>query len=190
MTLVNNYQIEKVRTELQISIGFTVVIRKPLIKRKVDFVGFVDFFVFYNRKLVLEMFEVTCFGLRDQVLAVCKIKDALFHAALPQTVDNLESCICFAGSGRHDEQNPLLSAGNGFNRAVYRNTLIVARRVTVRSEEISRKRNLFTRSVGKPVVAFVTFPQSFRSRKKIQINLFRNDVVAVFAVLNDKTASV
>jgi hypothetical protein len=48
---------------------------------------------------------------------------------LPQPPDDLEGGVGLAGAGGHDQQDALLAAGDGFDRAVDGVELVVARRL-------------------------------------------------------------
>ena len=78
-----------------------------------------------------------------QNVSVCQIEDFLFHAALQQTVGDLKSRVGLSGSGRHDQQNPILPARYGVNCAIDGDTLIIAWRIGVLAAEIGLVPNRF-----------------------------------------------
>jgi len=73
--------------------------------------------------------EILLNGLVNENVPVGKIQDLFLHTAFQQTIYSLESNIRFAGAGRHDEKNSLLSSRNCIHGAVDSVPLIIARSV-------------------------------------------------------------
>ena len=127
VALVHNYQVEKIGAELQIRVSLIVVICKPLIKRKIDFISLVNLLMPYDCKLVLKMLEVAFFRLDNQIISVGKIKNPFFAAGFSKSVNNLKRRISFACSCRHYKKNSVLTACDCLHSPVYCNPLIVTR---------------------------------------------------------------
>ena len=68
-------------------------------------------------------------GLIHQHVTVGQVQDFLFDIAFQQAINDLESRIGFARSGGHDQKNPLLTAGDGVQRAVHGHALIISGRI-------------------------------------------------------------
>ena len=115
------------------------------------------------------MAEVATDGLVDQRGAVGEKQDALFQAALPQAIDDLEGGVGLARAGRHDEQVTIASLvlGDGFNRAVDRGLLVVAGHSVRPIQEIILRDDRLD-LVGDPFVGPVFLPKLFGSRERIE----------------------
>ena len=78
----------------------------------------------------LQRSKILLNGLIHQNVAVSQIEDFPLHSTFQQTIDDLECGVGLSGTGRHNQQKPLLSTGNGIHRAIDGNALIVAGRVS------------------------------------------------------------
>ena len=102
MALVYNNKIEEAWTELlKQTIRVFVFAGKPLVERKVYFVGSIKVLLCYPCHLILERCKVISKCLGNQCRAICEEQNALFYTRLPQSPNNLKRCICFAGTGCH-----------------------------------------------------------------------------------------
>ena len=98
-----------------------------MIEGKVDFVGFVHLPALDLGHLAAKRFEIVHPGLVHQNIAVRQEQNALFSSGLPEPPDNLKGDKGLARAGGHDEQEAVLSLGNGFHRPVDGDFLIIAR---------------------------------------------------------------
>jgi hypothetical protein len=71
--------------------------------------------------------EVIHHRLIDKDIPVSKEENALSTTCLPKTPDNLESGVGLAGAGGHNEEDPILPLGNGFDGLIDGDTLIITR---------------------------------------------------------------
>ena len=83
MALVDDDQIKEILTEFAVGVLIFIVVRKALIQRKIDFIGFVDFLMLDDRHFVFEVTKITAPGLVDQGVAVGQEQDAFFGTGLP-----------------------------------------------------------------------------------------------------------
>ena len=67
----------------------------------------------------------------NKYVAVSKIQNLLPHSALQKSIYDLKCCISLAGTGSHDQQQPILSSGNCIQGSVYCFHLVVAWSVCV-----------------------------------------------------------
>ena len=133
MALIDDHEVEEVRLKQRGVMLLLVVPDELLIQGEVHLIrrdaagivlGHIDLVdgLFQRCKVLLD-------GLIDQYVSVSQIQDFLFHAAAQQAVDDLERGVGLARARRHDEQNPVLPAGDGVQRAVHGDALIVAGRI-------------------------------------------------------------
>src|SRR5690606_26321206 len=101
VALIDNDQIEEIRTEFAISVLVFIVVGQPLIQRQIYLIGFVDLLLLYDRHFVFEMTEITAPGLVDQGITVGQKQYALLGSGLPEAVDDLKGGIGFSSAGGH-----------------------------------------------------------------------------------------
>ena len=130
MALIDDDEIEEVRAELLVGVVVAVLaVGESLVKREVDVVGRVDLLVLDDGHRVLEVAEVAADGLVDQRGAVRQKEDALFQAALPKAIDDLERGVGLPGARRHHEEVAVVAfvLGNRLDGAIDGDLLVVAR---------------------------------------------------------------
>ena len=138
MALVDHDQVEEAGREP--AIGFLIFLGAGdcLVEAQIDLVGGIDA---VDTAAALdglgargqlghrsaEGAKVVDHRLVDQHVAVGKEQDALPVTSLPQPPDDLEGGVGLARAGGHDEQDPILPFGDGFDRGVDGGDLVVAR---------------------------------------------------------------
>ena len=128
MALVDDDQVEEVGRELLEDVLLFLGAGDGLVEAEVDLEGLVDRAVGDLRHRLTERLEVVGHGLVDEDVAVGEEEDAFLRARLPQPPDDLKRRVGLAGAGRHDEQDAVLALGDGLDRAVDGDELVVARR--------------------------------------------------------------
>ena len=128
VALVHDDQVEEVRRELLVDVLLFLGAGDRLIERQVDFEGFVDLAVGDLGHRLAERLEVVGLGLVDEDVAVGEEQDAFLRTRLPQPPDDLKGGVGFAGAGGHHQQDAVLASGDGLDRAVDGDQLVVARR--------------------------------------------------------------
>ena len=133
MALIDDHEVEEVRLKQCGVVLLVVIPDELLIQGEVHLIGRdAAGVVLGDADLVDGLFqrrEVLLDGLANQHVAVGEVQDFPFHAAAQQPVDDLERGVGLARARRHDEQNPVLPAGDGVQRAVHGDALIVAGRI-------------------------------------------------------------
>ena len=170
MALVNDDEVEEAWAELLVGVVVAVrAVGKPLVKREVDVVGGVDLLVLDDGHRVLEVAEVTPDSLVNQRGAVGQKEDAFFQAALPKTVDDLESGVGLTCARRHDEEVAFVAfvRGNRFDGAVNGDLLVVAGYAACSVSVVFLSHHRFG-GIGDSFVRLVFVPEHFRARKSVQ----------------------
>ena len=136
MALVDDDEVEEVAGELVVDRLVLLVAHDRLVEREVDLVGLVDpaaapvdELAGELRHRLAERLEVVDDRLVDEDVAVGEEQHPLGLAALPEPPDDVERRVRLAGAGRHHEQDPVLALGDGLDRAVDRELLVVAGRL-------------------------------------------------------------
>ena len=140
VTLVHDDQVKEIRTEKRrqtadriVLFPFIIPVRKLMVQREIDLMGSDGCRIILGEIDLMDRFlqrsEVLLDGLVHKDVSVRQIKHFPDQSAFDRAVYRLESGVCFAGTGCHDEQDPLLSPGNRVQRAVYSVPLIIAGRI-------------------------------------------------------------
>ena len=175
VAFVDHDQVEEAAREL--AVDFLIVLRPGhcLVEAEIDLVGGIDT---VGTAVALdglgtrgqlghraaEGAEVVHHRLVDQDVAVRKEQDAFPVSRLPQPPDDLEGGVSLARAGGHDEQDAILSFGDGLDRGVDRVDLVVARGLVTAALVIVLKDNLLGFR-GQALPGAIARPQ-FRGRRK------------------------
>ena len=136
VAFVDDDEVEEVGRELFVDVAFFFGAGDALVKRQVDFVGFFDGAAVDFDHGVAEVAEVVVFGLVDENVTVGQEEDTFGAAAAPESPHDLEGGVGFAGAGGHDEEDAVLSFGDGFDGAVDGDALVVAGHSAAALEEV------------------------------------------------------
>ena len=129
VALVDDDQVEEVGRELLVDVLLLLGAGDGLVEAEVDLERLVDRAVGDLGHRLTERLEVVGLGLVGEDVAIDEEEDALLGARLPQPPDDLEGGVGLAGAGGHDEQDAVLAAGDGIDRAVDGDELVVAGRL-------------------------------------------------------------
>ncbi len=154
MALVHDDQVEEVRRELLVDVLLFLGAGDGLVERKVDLKRLVGGAVGDLGHRLAERLEVVGLGLIGEDVAVDEKQDALLGARLPQPPDDLEGGVGLARAGGHHQQDAILAAGDGVDRAVDGDELVVARRFAGAVVVVVLRRDGFLRggvSLGRAV---------------------------------------
>ena len=193
VALVDHNQVEEVRGKFAEQLLPIFRARDGLIEPEVDLVGGVDapmllvdgeWQVNLGAVLALDRLrpgaelghgrakgtEVVHHRLVNQDVAVGEVKDAFLLAGFPQTPDDLERGIGLARAGRHDEENADLPFGDGLNRIVNGDALVVARLLAGGIVVVVLKDDSFFRG-SEPFPGAVSRPELLRRREGVERQL-------------------
>ena len=129
VALVHDDEVEEVGRELLVDVLLFLGAGDGLVEAEVDLEGLVDRAVGDLGHRLTERLEVVGLGLVGEDVAVDEEEDAFLGARLPQPPDDLEGGVGLAGAGGHDQQDAVLAAGDGLDRAVDGDELVVAGRL-------------------------------------------------------------
>jgi hypothetical protein len=190
MAFVDDDQVEEIRRELLVDVLFFFVAGDRLIEREIDFEGLVGLPVDDLGHRLAEGLEVVGAGLVGEDVAVDEEKDAFSGLRLPQPPDDLEGGIRFSGAGRHDQQDALLSAGDGFDGAVDSVDLVVARGLAAAVVVIGRFDGDALFRAGDALPGAVALPEFGRRREGVERELLLDGGVLAGAVVNEEGVAV
>ena len=125
MTFIDDDQVEKVRGELLIDVLLFLSAGDGLIQAEIDLKRFIHRAVGDFRHRLTERLKVVGLGLVGQNVAIDEKEDAFFYPGLPEPPNDLKCRVGLAGAGGHHEQDTILAAGDGIDRAIDGDRLVV-----------------------------------------------------------------
>ena len=127
VTLVHDDEIEEIRRELLVDVLVLLGAGDGLVEAEIDLECLVHLAMGDLRHRRPEGLEIVGLGLVGEDVAIHEEEDAFLRTGLPKPPDDLEGGVGLAGASGHDQQDAVFSPGDGLDRAVDGDELVVAR---------------------------------------------------------------